>query len=172
VIAGLLLGRVPPGVVIALVASVIEIGAGIWAGHHFTAQAYEAQIAQADAARAKAVADAASAAQTETARRVQAQQEIAQDAQHAAQAARFDAGRADAAAATLRVQLGAYLAGNRGAAVDPATVAAGQTAGDAARVLADLFSRADDFAGRMAAAADAARAAGAACERSYDALSK
>jgi hypothetical protein len=37
-------------------------------------------------------------------------------------------------------------------------------------VLADVLGRADDRAGELAAALDASRAAGLACERAYDAL--
>lgn len=169
-IAGLLLGRLPPGLVLAVVASILEIGGGAWLGHRLTAGRYEAQIAATETERAQAVAAAASAAQSETVRRVQAQQEIAHDAQVAAQAARADAGRADAAAAALRVQLGTYLAGRGAGPADPASAAGGQTAADAARMLAELFQLADQAAGRMAAAADAAHAAGTACERAYGSL--
>ncbi|QOW12262.1 hypothetical protein S96127_4431 (plasmid) [Yersinia pestis] len=52
----------------------------------------------------------------------------------------------------------------------PATPGAGQTAGSGAVLLAELFRRADERAGELAAAADEARTRGLACENAYNAL--
>jgi hypothetical protein len=169
VIVGAALQALPQRLVLAVVASAIELGAGAWAGAHLVGQRYRAQIAAGEAERAQAAAAAASAAQSETLRRVGAQQEIARDAQHATAAARADAARADAAAAALRVQLGAYLAAGPGRA-DPAAAAGSAPAGAADPVLADLFGRVVSAAGQLAAGLDAATAAGRACERAYGAL--
>ena len=56
------------------------------------------------------------------------------------------------------------------ATADPAIAGAGAPAGTNASLLAELLERAGYTAAELAAAADAARAAGLACERSYDAL--
>lgn len=79
--------------------------------------------------------------------------------------AQVDADRASAAAGRLRRDLAAYVARNS----QPAAVT-GQCAtnNDATVVLADLFSRADDAAGELAAALDEARVRGRGCETSYD----
>ncbi len=84
---------------------------------------------------------------------------------------RIDA--ADAAAASLRDQLKtisrAYTSQRDAANAAAATAAVGPPAGDAIEVLADVLGRCDARAGVYAAAADAAHAAGLACEGAYDA---
>lgn len=112
-----------------------------------------------EAARATEAAWAASAA------RIQAEGEQ----RHAQLTA--DADRARRAAGSLRDALDiATHALRRGTAEAPATAAECAAAHDAARVRADVLGSAIERAGILAAAADAAHAAGAACERSYDAL--
>ena len=89
---------------------------------------------------------------------------------------RIDLARRDAAAArTERERLLADVARYRAAAraaSGSGAATSGPTTGDALDLLADLFSRADQAAGELAEFADAAHAAGLACERSYDALTK
>lgn len=101
--------------------------------------------------------------------------EVTADAETQRQAAALAAARAAAADATagrLRGQLDTFIAAvRRRAAEDPAIAGVGTTTGTALDMLAELFRRADARAGELARYADDARIAGAACERSYDALS-
>ncbi|WP_441623340.1 MULTISPECIES: DUF2514 family protein [unclassified Cupriavidus] len=69
----------------------------------------------------------------------------------------------------LRQRVAGLLAAGR-AAGNPAASGPGPAAGDPLGVLADVLSRADQRAGALAGYADAARFAGQACERGYDAL--
>ena len=86
----------------------------------------------------------------------------------------IDAAQRDAAGARrerdgLRADIDRYRTAAR-AAAHPGTAAAGPPAADALDVLADLFLRADEAAGELAAALDLAHAAGITCERAADAL--
>ena len=85
-------------------------------------------------------------------------------------AAHADAGRARAAAVGLRRDLASFIEAHRHRA--QAAAAAGQCAPDdaASVVLAELFQRADDAAGELAAAVDESRARGLGCEASYGAV--
>lgn len=87
------------------------------------------------------------------------------DSNAEAEKLRAAAARAGAAARSL------HDAAARRAAEAPAAAGAGQAATPAAVVLADVFRRADGRAGELAAALDASRAAGLACER-FDALTR
>jgi hypothetical protein len=80
---------------------------------------------------------------------------------------RIDRAAADAAGRDLRVRLGAAVAAARAAAA-----AGSAPAGDPIGVLADVLVRADDRAAVLADFADRSRAAGLACERSFDALKR
>jgi len=104
-------------------------------------------------------------AEAENARRAEAMQEVTRYANQ--YRARFEADRA--AAVRSRDELQQRLAAAV-AAARAASAAGGPPAGDPIGVLADVLSRADERAGVLAAYADRARAAGSACERSYDAL--
>jgi hypothetical protein len=137
---------------------------GLWGFIHHERQIGAERIT---AEVAKATAAQAQADGRETVRRVQAQAEIARDAQLQSDAARARAAAADRARAALRVQLDTFTAHAR--ATDPAASSAGE-AGDPIGVLAEVLGSADDFAGRVAAEADANRIAGLACERAYDSL--
>jgi hypothetical protein len=106
----------------------------------------------------------------ETARRLAAQKEVSDAYERDLAAARRDAAGAAVAAGRLRDQLAAFAAAHRGAAGHPAPAGSGPPAGDPIGVLADVLGRADERAGILAVHADAARAAGLACERAYDAL--
>ena len=153
----------------------LALAAGLQTSRLKTAQADLAQARQEHAehvaAAALAAASAVQAARTEEQRRTAALQEIADAAHKDLAAARADARRARAAAAGLRNAAQAYAAAHcGGAADDSATAPGGPPAAGPGLVLADLLGRADDRAGELAAAADAARAAGLACERAYDSL--
>jgi hypothetical protein len=78
---------------------------------------------------------------------------------------RIDRADADRAGLDLRVRLTAAVAAARAAAA-----AGSAPAGDPIGVLADVLVRADDRAAVLADFADRSRAAGLACERSYNAL--
>lgn len=94
---------------------------------------------------------------------------VTRDAQRTIDQARRDAAAADVAADRLRQRAAALAAACRPAA-DPTPADAGAPAAGPGLVLADLLGRADAAAGELAAAFDRARAAGLACERSYDAM--
>jgi hypothetical protein len=108
---------------------------------------------------------------TISARRVQNLSEIAHDATVQADRARAAAATADRSRDALRVQLDAFVREHARPA-DPAASAAGQADGVALGVLAKLFREADDFAGEVAADADASRVAGSACEAAYGQLTE
>lgn len=158
-----LIGRLPAWVwvLVALLAW------GGWQRHQAHAVAAELAGQQAQAAQAREAGLQASIAETE--RRLQAQHGVAKDAQDQLDRVRADRATADRVAARLRAKLAtAGQAG--GGAADPPAAGDCSAAEARARVLAELLSRADDRAGGLAAAADAARIAGEACERNYDAL--
>jgi hypothetical protein len=147
-------------------------------GHH---GGYKAGLAKRDEAQAawdaeraqlKAAALAATTeARTEEARRTAATQEIAHEAQTQIDQARADAATAAVVADGLRRAAGAAATRGCAAPSNPAAAPAGPPDPAAGLVLADVLGRADQAAGELAAAADAAHAAGAACERAYGALS-
>ena len=93
-----------------------------------------------------------------------------QQTQAALATAHADAGRARAAAVGLRRELAGFIEAHRHRAQSAST--AGQCAPDdtASVVLAELFQRADDAAGELAAAVDESRARGLGCEASYGAV--
>lgn len=146
----------------------------------------KAELAQVREQHAQAVADAALDKAAAHARALEIERELTareqalqatidkqdQDARHAQAQHAADRAAATAAADRLREQLAtiarASSAGARVAAVDAASIARERAAADAtARVLADVLQRADDRAGALAGFADAAHAAGLACERAY-----
>lgn len=121
-------------------------------------------------AQAQAINDAAANA-AETERRLSVQNEVIRETTAQLDRARADADAARAAGQRLRDAQRAYIAAAlSGAALDPSAARAGPSAATALDVLADLRGRADDTAGELAAALDAAHAAGIACERAYNAL--
>ena len=137
--------------------------------------------AERDHARAVGVFNAAAAAaerkaleQSETYRAKEkelrdAHDKIERETQATLAAATAGADRAVAAGQRLRRELADYLTAHRERAT--AAAAANQCApdGPALDLLAELFRRADQRAGELAAIADTARARGNACERAYDA---
>lgn len=96
-------------------------------------------------------------------------EKVTRDAQRNIDQARRDAAAADVAADRLRQRAAALAAACR-PAVDPTPADAGAPAAGPGLVLSDLLGRSDETSGELAAAFDQSRAAGLACERSYDAL--
>ena len=140
--------------------------------------------AQRDHARAVGVFNAAAATaerkareQSETYRAKEkelrdAHDKIERETQATLAAANAGADRAVAAGQRLRRELADYLTAHRERAT--AAAAANQCApdGPALDLLAELFRRADQRAGELAAIADQARIRGLACEASYNSIGK
>ena len=155
--------------------------AAIALGVLLTVQSVRLANAQRDHARAVGVFNAAAATaerkareQSETYRAKEqelrnAHDKIERETQAALAAATAGADRAVAAGQRLRRDLADYITAHRERAT--AAAAANQCApdGPALDLLAELFRRADQRAGELAAIADTARARGNACERAYDA---
>ena len=120
------------------------------------------------AAMAEAAASGIAAARAEEQRTAAAVQEVAHVARLDAARARADA--VSAAAVGLRQPAAALAASGGGAAEGPGLTAGGQATRAPAWLLADVLGEVDETAGELAAAYDLARAAGLACERSYDTL--
>lgn len=110
---------------------------------------------------------AAEAQRAEEQRRQAAVDEEAKNVQKQIEQLQNDLRDAAAAADSLRGAAAAAAGRARKSACAPA---GGKATRDDAGVLAIVLGMADEAAGRMAEAADRARTAGAACERSYDAL--
>lgn len=137
--------------------------------------------AQRDHARAVGVFNAAAATaerkareQSETYRAKEqelrnAHDKIERETQATLAAANAGADRAVAAGQRLRRELADYLTAHRERATAAAAANQCATDGPALDLLAELFRRADQRAGELAAIADTARARGNACERAYDA---
>lgn len=120
--------------------------------------------------RAAWSAAAASATQHERDRErawTSAHQEITDAYLHVA--AQLAADRRDADAVGLRLHQAARTRAGR-ACSDPGAAGGGTAAESPDYLLSELFARADARAGELAAFADAARAAGLACERAYGSL--
>lgn len=142
----------------------------------------EARLAKESADRERERADAARAlaAATEQARQTEAQwrakhQEVQTHAQTQVRAAQAAAARARDAADSLQRRVEAVAAqcanpARDAAAPDPSFAARGAPTQDPGAVLTQLLRGLAQAAGELAAVADARGAAGAACERAYDAL--
>lgn len=157
---------------VACGALVLLLAGQTWRLH--SAQLAVAQ-ARTDLATHTAAAERAARQQTEAYRALETQHRdrltnIDTDTTAALATARTDAARAVGTAKRLRSDLAAYITQHRARA--QAAAAAGQCPPDPSPLdlLADLQRRADERAGELAAVADDARARGAGCERSYDAL--
>ncbi|KGV86659.1 hypothetical protein X879_1997 [Burkholderia pseudomallei MSHR3951] len=133
-------------------------------GCYFKGHADGVRVTTADAQKAELVAVAA--ARAEEQRRTAAQSEIAKDANQQRTTALADAFAARAAAGSLQQRVDQLVA----AARHPATAPGSPPTGETLDLLADVFGRADQRQGELAAYADAARIAGQQCERDYDAL--
>lgn len=154
------------GVPIWAWALVAALAWGGWQRHLATSRADTLRHAEAQAAAEQI--QAAQAAASETARRLQAQEEVSRAAQARAQANARAA--ADARAAAERVRVAAQSLAASAAAGDPAAPDQCEAARAAGRLLADLLGRAVTRAAVLADHADQARGAGQACEAAYQAL--
>jgi len=160
--------------IVALAA--LLVGAGWW-GRGVVAQRDLATQAAAIAAERQAMATASQAA-SELARAAERAAEdrihqIATEANDAIKTAYLDAAAADRVARQLREHIARLVAPAAGGADgNPGATAAGPPAAGPGLVLAELFGRADDRAGELAAFADQAHAAGLACQRAYESLSR
>lgn len=103
-------------------------------------------------------------------RRADEQQEVIRNAEKQQAQARADALAADAAGRRLRERATQLAAACGPAGPHPAPAGAGEATAGAGLVLKELLGRSDDTSGELARAFDAARGAGLACERAYDAL--
>ena len=123
---------------------------------------YKAEVAERDRR-------AAVGALQETKRRMEALDEVQQNAERQLEVARADA--ADAAAALERLQQRLADSEQRSrAAGNSITAHLSQAADTTARVRADLLSRVGEAAGLYAGVADQRGIAGSSCERAFDAL--
>jgi len=170
-----------PGRWLAVGAVVVALyGAHAWDRHRAAAAARADGAAevtarwQAERVEAQRAAIAAEqAARGEEQRRVAAAGEIANAAQRQIDQAHADAVRARTESRGLRdAAARAAAACSGGGAEGAAAAESGASASGAGVVLADVLGRADDTAGELAAAFDAARAAGLACQRIYDAVAE
>lgn len=141
------------------VITAVVIGGVFWLEHR------GAESARAEAAEARATQAAADAGKYQ--QRVDDQAKVAHDATVQADASRAAADAANRALAAERMQRDAYVRAHRG---NSAPAGASAPTDDPIGVLATLLGSADDFAGRVAAEADANRIAGDACVRAYEAL--
>jgi hypothetical protein len=119
-------------------------------------------------ANAKAVA--LEVARIEEHRRIKAIEDIQNESKKQIEQARADAAAADAVAIGLHEQARRLAARASKCTTDTAATIRSKAGAATNQLLADLFQRADEAAGTMAAAYDRARAAGLACERAYDAV--
>lgn len=94
--------------------------------------------------------------------------QVRNDAQKQIQVAAADTADAQSAADSLQLEVSKLLASR--AALNSRVATGSATIRDLTAVLADLRQRADQRAGELAAAADASRIAGMACERSFEAV--
>ena len=113
---------------------------------------------------------ATQAARDEEARREAEIRKVVTNAQAQNLRAQRDAASARAAGDGLRDALAAARARSCAASPDPAVAPGGPSADATERLLADVQRRLDEAQERVAEHADAARAAGRACERAYNAL--
>lgn len=134
--------------------------------HAGTMAAHAEKIASLERAGREAV----ELARVEEQRRAEALQGIINETERNLAQARADAASAADAGQRLRTQLAAFTAGCRGSARHSGSASTGATADSTGDLLADVQRRLDAAADGIARHADEARAAGAACERSYRAL--
>lgn len=151
------------------IALALAYGGGRWQQSRADAARYDAERTKAALSASTDQVKAVDRARTEEQRRTAAQSEIANAATKDLEKARGDARAAGDAADRLRARVAELLAASR-AGKDSTSPGTGPAAGDTDALLAELFRRADQRAGSLAADLDAARIAGLACERAYDAL--
>lgn len=119
---------------------------------------------------AEAGRNAEAAARAEEQRRSAALQKVANEATHALDRARADAAAAADAGQRLRDRLASVAAACRAGPGDPAAAAPSPAASATGDLLAHVQRRLDEAADGIARHADAAAAAGRACQRAYQSL--
>jgi len=134
--------------------------------HAETREAHTQMVAAQSEAARQAEADA----RAEEQRRTAEVQKAADEAEKARLTAEADAAAARDAGGRLRAQLATLAARCRAGAGNPDAAKPGAPADPTERMFADVQRRLDETAERIARHADAARAAGATCERAYDSL--
>jgi hypothetical protein len=138
---------------------------------------WAADLAETKQAHAQALASiehrqtqAQAQARSEEQRRQRALEEIRTDASEQIEQAQADAAAATVRAHSLQQQVARVAARPSCAASNPGAALGSAPTNAPALLLADVLQRIDARAGELAAAADRARIAGEACERSYEAL--
>jgi len=155
-----------------LLALGLSYGAGRMQQHSVDVRAFAAERTRAALDAARVQVKAADEARIEEQRRTKEISEIADEATQQVAVARADARAAGDAADRLRERVSQLVAASRAAGDSAAAGAsAGQPGGDPLDVLVDVLRRTDGAAGQLGEYADSLKAAGLACERSYDALS-
>ncbi|TBM09036.1 DUF2514 domain-containing protein [Hafnia paralvei] len=168
-IVGLLKIYWKPLTLIALVA--LSLWGAYSVGYDSADKSWQLRWAKRDKADSDALAQRQAEARIEERRRQQAINKVIQNASQQIYAAHNDAVSANAIASRLHEQTDklAQRLADRERACNPTASGAGQTA-SGTQLLADLFKRADEEAGGMAAIADEARVRGLACEQAYSGL--
>jgi len=162
---------VPRVLLLVLLAMALAYGGGRWQQSRADAERYDAQATRLALDQARVQLKAVDDARIEEQRRTAAQTKATNEAIQQAERVRADARAADTARRELLARATALAnAGRRPS--DSGALGSRAPAGDPLGVLADVLGRADQSAGVLAQYADAARVAGLACERSYDALTK
>lgn len=139
--------------------------------YHQVDKSWQLKWTQRNEKDSDALAQRHTEARIEEQRRQQAINKVIQNASQQIYAAHNDAVSANAVANRLHEQankLTQRLADRERACGSPTTRGGPPASG--AQLLADLFKRADEEAGRMAAIADEARVRGLACEQAYSGL--
>lgn len=122
------------------------------------------------AALERASKEAEQSARAEEQRRAEALQGVIHETEKQLERARADAGAAADAGQRLRAQLASITVSCRRGSGHSGASGAGAPADATSDLLADVQRRLDEATDTIARHADAARTAGAACERSYRAL--
>lgn len=159
------------GGIACVIALVLMAGYGLYGhGYSVAETEWQARWAEQGEFQAKAMAAAERAARVEEQRQQTAINQVAQDAGKHNQVAATDATAADVAGQRLHDTAKQLATRASSACSDSDAAQRGQAAARAAMVLSDLFRRADQRAGELAAAYDRARIAGLACESAYSSL--
>jgi hypothetical protein len=169
--------RLLANVVGFLVAVLLLVGGGAWAGYAWRDRGAKADLAECQRVHAEALAiTLRTAQQAEASYRAKEaataaeHQRIARDAQTETAQARADADRFRAALDRLRKQAAAAATSGGAAPADSGPATGSQTARAPGDLPPELLFRALEAAGDIAAFADHSRIAGSSCERSYQAL--
>lgn len=169
------------GIGIAIVAGLLAFGVQTY---RLAAERYEHAVTRAEYAQTvaehqeylagleRAAREAEALARAEEQRRFAALQGAVDEAEQRLEAARADAADATAAGDRLRQRINQLAAACRAGTGNSGAAGAGQAADATADMLANVQRRLDEATNAIAGYADRARTAGAACERSYDALNR